>query len=384
MGINSDNTVRLITDENVTELPYGSNYSIAEKYATNVGYINDWLNNYFYEKLNSTKSIIKKGNYFCVESTTDSSRTNDNCTSGKEINVKVGMVSLDEKNLAGGSESYLHISQSFWTITPYSNIQIWAASYYSFNSNTANVYDPNGVRPVINVEATAAITNGTGNIKNYYVLAEDKTNYKTGKIGEIATSGEYVKLEGKIYRVVSKEEDGVKLILDGYYDKKIPTEGDPSILTTSSGVIKALNNEVLTWLDLADSDKLNEKIWYQGTAISMGADAFRYTDSLSDDNIIDNGNKFKVGLIRMGEILSSNTSTILTNNYTEASSYNNPKTNLLMNKNKYSNMEWIILNSGSPSTWGAESQDTVRPVIVVKSELPISGGTGTWDNPYEI
>ena len=65
MGINNDGTVRLITDESVVTLSHGEyNAGTYESYATNEGYINSWLNNYFYGILNSTKSIIKEGNYF--------------------------------------------------------------------------------------------------------------------------------------------------------------------------------------------------------------------------------------------------------------------------------------------------------------------------------
>ena len=111
MGINSDNTVRLITDENVTAIPYGAS-NTAENYATNEDYIHDWLNDYFYGKLNSTKSIIKEGNYFCSETigatlTDDTVRTE--CTSGKEVKASVGIISLDEYYLAGLSSSYLNI-----------------------------------------------------------------------------------------------------------------------------------------------------------------------------------------------------------------------------------------------------------------------------------
>jgi len=115
MGINSDNTVRLITDENVTAISYGSGND-AETYATNEDYIHDWLNTYFLGKLNSTKSIIKQGNYFCSETigvTLTDVTVRNTCTSGKEVSASVGLISYDEYYLAGLSSSYLNIGQIF-------------------------------------------------------------------------------------------------------------------------------------------------------------------------------------------------------------------------------------------------------------------------------
>ena len=380
MGINSDNTVRLITDENVTTIPYGAR-GTAETYATNEDYIHDWLNTYFLGHLNSTKSIIKEGNYFCSE-TIGSKLTDNNvrttCTSGKEVKAKVGLISYDECYLASLYSSYLNIMQNFWTMTPRSISDAWSVD----TSGNANISDVDrtfvGVRPVINVEATSTITEGDGTSSSYYVLAEDKTSDKTGTISNIVTSGEYVKLEGKTYRVVSKDSDGVKLIYDGYYDTNI-SYGSNNIFTIDSGIGAKLNGDVLTWLGLNNSTKIKETTWYQGTAMDRG-----YTYKTPLEETKGTGIEAKVGLIRVGEMLSGQSSTILTSNYTKTSSSSYAKSYWTMNKYTSTSRAWVVVDSGRvwfvdmPSAYG------VRPVIKVDTNLTISKGNGTWSSPYEI
>ena len=382
MGINSDGTVRLITEDNVTAIPYGAGGD-AKNYATNEDYINDWLNDYFYSNLNSTKSIIKEGNYFCSEALSSYSLTDSTvrttCTSGNEVNAKVGLISIDEYILADSDSTYLRTLQYFWTMTPYNDDYGYLAYRleYAGSHSTNAVNYTQGVRPVINVGATSVITSGAGTTSNYYVLEENKTGDKTGTLGTKITSGEYVNLEGKTYRVVSKDSDGIKLILDGYYDTTVAF-GDDNTFSTTSGIGATLNGDVLTWLGLNDSNKIVETTWYQGTAMSSG---YTYKTPLTEEE--GTGITAKVGLIRVGEMLSGQSSTILTSNYTTTSSYNNAKGYWTMNQYTSTSRAWFVGGLGDAYNDVANAIG-VRPVIKVDTTLTISSGNGTWNNPYEI
>ena len=379
MGINSDNTVRLITDENVTAIPYGT-ANTAEKYATNEDYIHDWLNTYFLGHLNNTKSIIKEGNYFCSETigaelTDDTVRTA--CTNGKEVSAKVGIISYDEYYLAGQSSSYLNMGQAFWTMTPYDASYVWRASYSGGDNYDVTI--SYGVRPVINVDATSTITEGDGTTSSYYVLVEDKNSDKTGTIGNSVTSGEYVSLEGKTYRVVSKDSDGVKLIYDGYYDSTVAFGESDNTFTTESGIGTTLNGDVLTWLGLNNSNKIKETTWYQETMIY----GTTYKTPLIEKE--ETGIKAKVGLIRAGEMLSGQSSTMLTKNYTTLSSYNNVKNYWIMNHYTNTSYTWHVNYNGNANlSKVTDSTIGVRPVIKVDTTLTISKGNGTPSDPYQI
>ena len=127
MGINADGTVRLITDENVTAIPWGAS-DTAENW--NGSYAKDWLNNYFYPRLRGNDVIVEQT--WCSETTTSSSSARTTCESNLSTEKsKVGLMTLDEYNLAGGNSSYLNIGQVQRTMTPYtSSSSAWYVYYY--------------------------------------------------------------------------------------------------------------------------------------------------------------------------------------------------------------------------------------------------------------
>ena len=95
-----------------------------------------------------------------------------------------------------------------------------------------------------------------------------------------------------------------------------------------------------------------------------------------------------VGLIKIGEILSSQSGSMLTKGYTIASSYSNVKIYWTITPNSNSR-SWFIDNGylfgvGANSISSSSISFCLRPVIVVNSDVTIIGGSGTWSNPYQI
>ena len=134
MGINADGTIRMIVDETVTAIPWGSTNN-ANNY--DVSYIKEWLNDYFYNRLKGNDIIVEQT--WCSEITTSSSSARTTCTNNLTTTpAKVGLISLDEYNLASGTNSYLDIEQWQWTITPYSDVYLWNI-FTKFNINTNSI-----------------------------------------------------------------------------------------------------------------------------------------------------------------------------------------------------------------------------------------------------
>ena len=164
MGINRDGTVRLIIDENVIAIPYYDSCSDWDE-----SYAKDWLNNYFYSRLKGN-NIIKEETW-CSETTTSSLSARTTCTNNLSTETaKVGLITIDEYNLAGGSSSYLNIRQYQWTMTPLGRYSTaWIMSDYGSISydSVSSVY---GLRAVINVNSDVTITSGNGTWSNPYQI----------------------------------------------------------------------------------------------------------------------------------------------------------------------------------------------------------------------
>ena len=280
-------------------------------------------------------------------------------------------------------------------MTPYSSSHAWYVDFFGRvgDDSVASTY---GVRAVINVNSDVTITGGNGTLGTTwgsqlgpYILNEDKSVEITGKINEKATSGEYVLFAGRKYRVVDKDSNGnTKLILDGYYEEISGTiytmsYGSSNTFSTTTGIGQKLNGDVLNWLtNNSESEKSKLVInytWYQNN-FAFGQS---YSVSLNEENPT-RSIQATVGLIRVGEMLSGQSSSILTSGYTSTSSYSNSNSYWTMTPSTSSSNAWYVVNFGYVGNIAVAVTYGVRAVIVVNSDVTITGGNGTWSNPYQI
>jgi type II secretory pathway pseudopilin PulG len=120
MGKDADGNIRMITEENVTAIPWGASNS-AQEYGSS--YANSWVSSYFYDHISPINQSIIKDTQFCEDSTLVTSSTSARTTcSVATVGAKGGLLSLDEYNLSGGSSSYLVNGQYYWTLTPQSTL----------------------------------------------------------------------------------------------------------------------------------------------------------------------------------------------------------------------------------------------------------------------
>src|SRR5574344_394155 len=384
MGINSDNSVRMITEEDETAISYGNDSSLFKG-----SHAEDWLNNYFYSHLKNS-DIITNSNW-CERGTNYATSISNSTTCvGTTINDKIGLISLDEYNMANANSSYLVNGQYYWTLTPYSSSDAGIVNYGG-DADSNIVFDAYGLRPVINVNSASSITSGNGPLSDSYILGETKGTNITGNLKDIATSGEYVTLANKTYRGVSIDSNGnTKLILDGYYEETEGTNykmiyGSTSTFdtTTTTGVGYKLNNDVLNWLipssDTTNRNKLVTYNWYQNNF----NDGNSYTVSLNETNPTRTISA-TVGLIRVGEMLSDQSLTILNKNNTVTNSYSNTATYWTMTPYTSSSRAWNVSSYGNALNDFDSGSSTfgLRPVIVVNSSATITSGNGTQQSPY--
>ena len=207
----------------------------------------------------------------------------------------------------------------------------------------------------------------------------------TGKLNEKATSGEYVMFAGRKYRVVDKDSNGnTKLILDGYYEEPSGTiynmsYGSNNTFSTTTGIGQKLNGDVLNWL-VQESDTTNRNklvsnyTWYQNN-FEWGYD---YKISLNEENPT-RSIQATVGLIRIGEMLSNQSSSILTNGYNGTSSYYNTKNYWTMTPYTSSSGAWRVYENGYSDNHSVSYTVglSLRAVINVNSGVTITGGNGT-------
>ena len=344
MGKNADGSIRMITEENVTAITWGAS-NTAQDYDNS--YVNDWLNNYFYPKLKDKDLLVNQT--WCSEVTTDSNSRRTTCTNNlSKVQKPVGLLSSDEYNLASGRSSYLAIPQYFMTLTPYSVSNAWNVNN-SGNAGNNSVTLAYGVRPVANINSDVTIIGGNGTLTNPYVIGE--VNDVTGSLKDNSHVGEYVNYAGRNYRVVETSSLGTKLILDGYYDNNddgIIEELDKMAYGTNCTLCTAINEDsFINWVsnnNETDKNKLVSTTWYRGDY---------WTDRNYKTNLESTSNPYvgRVGLIRVGEMLSGQSETILSKNHTTNHSCNNAQDYWTATPESAS-IAWIVTYFGRANRYG--------------------------------
>ena len=377
MGKNADGSIRMITEENVTAIPWGAS-NTAQDYDNS--YINDWLNNYFYPKLEHKNLLVNQT--WCSETTTSSSASRTSCTNNlSSVQKPVGLLSLDEYNLANSNSSYLVNSQYFWTATPYSASNAWGVHLSGYANNNRSVTNTRGVRPVANINSDTTVTGGNGTLTDPYMIGE--VSDVTGSLKDNSHVGEYVTYAGRNYRVVETSTSGTKVILDGYYDSNndgVIEDSDKMSYGSNCILCTTINEEpFINWIsnnNETDKNKLVSTTWYRGDYWTGG----NYKTNLESTS---NPYEGRIGLIRIGEMLSGQSETILSKNHTTSNSYTNAKT--YWTSTPSASNAWYVNDSGDAYNNSSVTRAYgVRPVIMISSDVTITGGNGTPNSPYQI
>lgn len=354
MGVNKDNSIRLIMDQHATSIIYDDNGDYSNSY------IRNWLNDYFISRL-QYNGIIKKQKWYYKAI----SSSNVNVDTSIYVEDKVGLLSVEEYNLSLlNSDSYLKdgitsglLNQSEETIYVMQN-----------GINVSNVNNPLLVKPIINVLGSTIVSGGTGNYSDPYILAEyknDKTNLSLKDAN--VTVGSYINVDSKTYRIVEKDSEKVKLI--SYFNPEkysnYADDGYTYNLTNGSGNL--LNTQI-------NSDKFLKNNIFLGEIYSAGSN-YKNTIFAKKNIVYDT----YISLPIMGELLTS----IFYPSAIQPSCY----WTLTL---KSSNEAYKICNNGITSDYiysydsaNANNYTLVYTVYISLDNIIVSGD-GTSDNPYTI
>ncbi len=242
----------------------------------------------------------------------------------------------------------------------------------------------NGVRPVVGISSDVTITRGNGTLTDPYIIREESD--VTGSLKDNSHVGEYVTYAGRNYRVVETSSAGTKLILDGYYDSNNDgtiEESDKMAYGTTDGtctLCTTINEEsFINWIsnnNEPDKNKLVSTTWYRGDY---------WTDYNYKTNLESTSNPYegRVGLIRVGEMLSGQSETILSKNHTTSNNNSNAQYYWTITPYSASNA-WRVYYNGDAINYDVTYAHGIRPVIMIHPGVPITGGKGTPNEPYTL
>ncbi len=206
--VNDDNSIKLILDDNVANMPYrneGENFENSN--------LAKWLNNTFYQALKNASQYVKQDSTWC-ENTTSLGQMKE-CDSYSNA-LPVGMLSMNEllASIDSKNTSYLYQMGSYWLLDKKNETNSFI--YYNYgNSRISDFANQNlaGVRPVINLKTeNLYVMDGDGSGEKPYKL-DDYTFGRDNDYLNTRYIGEYVNYSGQFFRISGFDEEGnIKLI----------------------------------------------------------------------------------------------------------------------------------------------------------------------------
>ena len=389
----SDNSVKLVTQWNISAIPYNARGNTAFEGSHMEAWLNDTSVDGFLGNLRDYENFIKLDSVWNATMTTATTKPAETTM----VTDPVGLLNIYEYVMSYSgttySNGYLNNGLYWWSITPYSSSLVRHVDDrgYVYRSTPATTY---GVRPSINLKSSVRIVSGNGTIDNPYRLNGDNEKDLSGTLLSTRYSGEYIRFgtgENNLYRIVSHENGTGTKITSAEPLKSGETFvtsafGSNTTFSSDNTIGAFLNNDYLNTSNgyLTDEDIAmieDSTTWYLGT-VGSGASykLGKYTNTT--DNILTTSvTTSKVGLLRLGELMAGqferyavkggSSSTGLTTTYWTLTPYNS------------SNVRNVHIY-GNVYTYTPTTAFGVRPSMNLKSNVQIISGTGTKLDPFVL
>ena len=388
---NEAKTTKLITQWNVSAL----NYSSAISYFTN-SYIERWLNDttvdgFLGNLRNYNDFIVNSAEWDLSASGTSFSDIEKPSFTTTET-AAVGLLNTYEYKMGNSSSTfdYLNNGLNWWTLTPMNNNNVQAINAFGYISKYSPYNNYLGIRPVINIKENIKVVSGDGSRNNPYRLENDNDSSLSGVRLNERYSGEYVRFgqgSNTLYRIVSHEVAGTTKItsdqpLKNGNDVITSIFGSFSIFSKTNAIGTFLNGEYLTnYVGNTYENMIEDNTWYFGIISANGN--YRKAKYANDtgDTLTSRTESAKVGLLRFGELMAGQFNNNANNtNYWLINAINRNENDPVGSALVFNvrNDGSIYSDSYSTSAYG------IKPAIVLKSNVVITGGDGTINNPFTI
>ena len=273
----SDNSVKLVTQWNISSIPYNADGNTAFQGS----YMEQWLNDTsvdgFLGNLREPDKFIKTDSVWNATSTTETTKPAKTTT----VTDAVGLLNVYEYTMsyknATDFTGYLNNGLYWWMLTPYNAAYVRYVVYYGYD-NYGSPTTSFGSRPSINLKSAVKIIDGDGTADNPYRLQGDNDS-PTGTLLSTRYSGEYISFgtgENNLYRIVSHENgtgtkitSAIPLKDSGAY--KTLAFGSNATFSKDNTIGTFLNGNYLTSGTYLTSEQVNmiedNTTWYLGTVV---------------------------------------------------------------------------------------------------------------------
>lgn len=362
-GVDNDKNVILVSDEDIANVNFTK--------------IDKWLD-YFYEHLTAdAKKLIVESKY-CNMKVDESSLNATECTSYTE-KLKVYVPSIIEINSAQAeNKNFMRPPTMSWTADAKDDNTAFLTRSYFFEENEGKVYVPYdqkhyyGIRPMLKIKGSTLIVSGDGTRNSPFEFKKANIPKGGSPVNERET-GEYVSINGAVYRIVEVEKDGTTRVIA---NENVASEDDDVQCSASSDKDKVtynpknknsigyyINNKAIKFVETSFFEKHEIEVPIYKKDIIYGEEIKKekYEVVLSAPDMFE---MFAAQPQNSGEITSYWTANISQKDRTVGAIYN----------------IGVPLNQEIPKNMSLK----IRVVGFLKKDTVITDGNGTIQKPYKI
>ena len=385
----SDNSVKLVTEWNISTIPYDDDSSAFEGSHMEM-WLNDTTVDGFLGNLREPKKFIKMDSKWNASKMSDASKPPSENEGGTIVEDPVGLLSYYEyvKSCSGTTtvDGYLNNNLYWVALTPVDDANIRVFDGKDTNKSVT-VSFASGVRPSINLKPSIRIVDGNGTVNNPYRLEGDNDADLSGTLLSSRYSGEYIRFgtgDNNLYRIVSHETEGLTKITSAeplrengqFKNVAFSDNGDINYsATTTIGTF--LNGEYLDNSNYLTTEEINmiedNTIWYIGH-VESGENYKLSKYTTVDMASTTNSTTTRVGLLRLGELMAGQFS-LKDNNF---------RRYYTLTPFNSTNIRSIAEEGHSGYNLTAKYQLGIKPTFNLKSNVIITSGDGTLQNPFQI
>lgn len=350
--INKDNTITLVTDNNIATLAYGDNENDYNK-----SNLINWLNTNK-EKTNSgiLESVLNNKEKYLTKTSTCIDAINDTKNikcKNKSNKYYVNLLSVEDYLNTGSSKSFINNKQNTYLSNKTKDNDIW----YLTNEGKVDTTDGEdilGIKATITLKDKINVTSGTGTNEDPYLFEDN-----------ISPIGSYVKLDEDIWRIYEEKDGIVKLMLNNTLkedneniEEKYSNNTYYHNDTTRGSLAYYLNNTYYNSLSYKDIIKENTyNNGYYGTS-----------NNYNYEEIFDNTITTKVSIPSIEDIIFTN----IEDDYF---------TNTGLDKTSKS--IYIRNNTANISYKNVTATNNIVPCISIE-KVNLKAGSGTLKDPYRL
>lgn len=347
LSIDSSHHIRLVLDESASVMPFQS----LNENGTD-SYVQQWIHDAFLPYLSNADQYLLDVDY-CVDEILDVTKA----SCDQKVSSKVGLLSLEDYSRASGKNGFLNFGSYFWL----SNLNDDSHWYVLHDGSLGNgdVTSSYGIRPVIVVNGSIPLLGGTGTVDDPYFF----DTVSVIRSMDIPV-GQYVTYSDMQWRIVGKNDGGIKLALDGY----VITDGEEELseYSVSNSIYDPDDKYQLAYYlnhtfydSMQQVDYILSAVWNVGR---YGEESQYDYHALTNDSVI-----ASVGLLQIGDLFL--------NDYVDY---------YLITPTDDDTTIYTVSNDGMLYADMIDNKHKIRPSIYLKGNISVDSGSGSKVDPYVL